>query len=139
MAKIAIVKNEDYSIATWYEADEPNQGVYGGPWGNSNSHTHIQCPVELDYQTVIAQDDGDDGIELVVNEDLANAKLASQWSVLRAERNFKLTACDYTQLVDSPLDAPTKAEWATYRQDLRDLPENTVDPTNPTWPTEPTN
>ena len=27
--------------------------------------------------------------------------------------------------------------WKTYRQALRDLPANTSDPINPTWPTKP--
>ena len=30
-----------------------------------------------------------------------------------------------------------KAEWATYRQQLRDLPATVTDPTNVTWPTPP--
>ena len=28
--------------------------------------------------------------------------------------------------------------WKTYRKNLRDLPANTADPANPTWPTKPT-
>ena len=30
-----------------------------------------------------------------------------------------------------------KNAWATYRNQLRDLPENTVDPLNPIWPSIP--
>lgn len=56
---------------------------------------------------------------------------------LRAERNKKLQACDWTQLADSPLTAQEKTDWVTYRQSLRDLPANTVDPKNPVWPQEP--
>lgn len=54
---------------------------------------------------------------------------------LRSDRNAKLSACDWTQAADSPVD---KAAWAIYRQALRDLPSNTVDPLNPVWPTPPT-
>ena len=53
---------------------------------------------------------------------------------LRAERDAKLTASDWTQLSDAPVD---KAAWVTYRQALRDLPANTPDPSNPSWPQEP--
>jgi len=53
---------------------------------------------------------------------------------LRAERDAKLAASDWTQVADSPVD---KTAWATYRQALRDLPANTADPANPTWPQEP--
>lgn len=38
---------------------------------------------------------------------------------LRAERDARLAACDWTQLPDSPCD---RAAWAIYRQELRDLP-----------------
>ena len=56
---------------------------------------------------------------------------------LRAKRNTLLTESDWTQYNDSPLSDEVKAEWAVHRQLLRDLPENTDDPANPTWPTPP--
>ena len=34
-------------------------------------------------------------------------------------------------------DVTMSDEWKTYRQALRDLPANTSDPLNPTWPTKP--
>ena len=36
-------------------------------------------------------------------------------------RNELLTASDWTQMPDSPLSDSKKAEWATYRQKLRDF------------------
>ena len=56
---------------------------------------------------------------------------------LRLERNSLLTESDWTQYNDSPLSDEVKAEWAVYRESLRDLPDNTDDPSNPTWPTPP--
>lgn len=56
---------------------------------------------------------------------------------LRSQRDKWLIQCDWTQAADSPLSDAKKAEWATYRQQLRDLPANTSDPANPTWPTPP--
>jgi hypothetical protein len=53
---------------------------------------------------------------------------------LRAQRNSLLAESDWTQVADAPGD--TEA-WATYRQVLRDLPANTDDPNDPTWPTPP--
>jgi hypothetical protein len=38
---------------------------------------------------------------------------------VRQERNARLTASDWTQVADAPVD---KAAWAAYRQSLRDLP-----------------
>ena len=52
----------------------------------------------------------------------------------RAERNSRLAQSDWMGLSDTTMpDA-----WKTYRQALRDLPANTSDFANPTWPTEPT-
>jgi len=56
---------------------------------------------------------------------------------LRRRRQVDLSSSDWTQAADSPLSDAKKAEWATYRQQLRDLPANTSDPANPTWPTPP--
>ena len=55
--------------------------------------------------------------------------------VLRKERNRRLSNSDWTQSRDVTLS--NDAEWKTYRQSLRDLPANTSDPENVTWPTEP--
>jgi hypothetical protein len=52
---------------------------------------------------------------------------------LRYKRNQLLTETDYLALADSTLTA----EMQAYRQALRDLPANTVDPANPVWPTKP--
>jgi hypothetical protein len=54
---------------------------------------------------------------------------------LRNGRNERLKDCDWTQVSDAPVN---KADWAAYRQQLRDLPDNTSDPKDVTWPTEPT-
>lgn len=43
---------------------------------------------------------------------------------VRAQRDRLLAACDWTQLADSPLLSEKKAEWATYREALRDLPDD---------------
>ena len=70
------------------------------------------------------------------------ARDESHMEHLRDERNQKLVASDWTQAPDhsSPLVEAKKAEWATYRQVLRDLPA-TIDmltwPDSFNWPTEP--
>lgn len=55
----------------------------------------------------------------------------------RTSRNNKLAECDWTQLPDSPLSTSEKAEWSSYRQSLRDVPEQSGFPDDITWPTEP--
>jgi len=56
---------------------------------------------------------------------------------VRAKRDARLAACDWTQLPDSPLSTEAKANWATYRQALRDVPAQTGFPGSVEWPTEP--
>jgi len=70
--------------------------------------------------------------------DIAAADLAAAWATLRLDRNRRLVACDWTQLTDAPLDAATVDAWRTYRQALRDVPQDTADPTTVVWPDEPT-
>lgn len=55
---------------------------------------------------------------------------------VRSVRDELLTFSDWTQMSDSPLDESTKASWATYRTELRDIPLQEGFPLNITWPTE---
>ena len=45
------------------------------------------------------------------------------WDELREKRDRRLAASDWTQMADSPLSDSKKAEWATYRQALREIPQ----------------
>ena len=54
---------------------------------------------------------------------------------LRHIRDQLLAETDWTQNPDVP--ESTRTKWVSYRQALRDLPANTSDPSNPTWPTTP--
>jgi hypothetical protein len=62
---------------------------------------------------------------------------AAAWTSLRAQRNDRLTASDWTQLQDTHMSADKQAAWADYRQELRDLPDLITDPTVVTWPLKP--
>lgn len=46
---------------------------------------------------------------------------------IRNTRNSLLQQSDWTQVADAPLDNATKALWATYRQELRDMPATCAD------------
>jgi len=59
---------------------------------------------------------------------------------VRARRNQRLLKSDWTQFSDSPLSDSKKEEWATYRQELRDITETYPDATSIDdiiWPTKP--
>ncbi len=62
------------------------------------------------------------------------AQDAQQAEIVRDERNARLAECDWTQLADAPTN---HAEWAVYRQALRDVPEQSGFPWNVIWPVSP--
>ena len=66
--------------------------------------------------------------------EIEQVEIAFAWVAFRNRRNQLLSACDWTQVPDAPVD---RAAWAAYRQALRDLPANTDDPRNPQWPSPP--
>lgn len=59
-----------------------------------------------------------------VDADNASNELISQ--CIREWRNRQLASSDYTQLPDVSLT--NKAEWAAYRQELRDMMDQNSDP-----------
>jgi hypothetical protein len=67
---------------------------------------------------------------------LAKPEAIVTWETIRLDRNSLLNASDYTQIPDFPGD---KEAWATYRQELRDVPQEFSDPKDVVWPTKPNN
>lgn len=61
-------------------------------------------------------------------------RTAAQAANMRAKRNARLAACDWTQLVDAPVDG---VAWGVYRQALRDISAQQGFPWNVTWPANP--
>jgi hypothetical protein len=61
-------------------------------------------------------------------------KDAEQAKAAREDRTRRLSATDWTQLADAPVD---KTAWATYRQALRDVPAQAGFPWNVQWPDTP--
>jgi len=53
-------------------------------------------------------------------------------------RNKLLFSTDWTQIPNNPLTSEQQAEWATYRQELRDIPQQSGYPYNVVWPVAPT-
>lgn len=59
---------------------------------------------------------------------------SSYGASMRQRRDRLLAASDWTQVADAPVDA---AAWATYRQALRDVPQQEGFPDNIEWPEMP--
>ena len=95
------------------------------------------------YSNVVRIDDqagafDTNGVQITLDQSLVDAAAAelvteNAWNDLRIKRTQLLTETDYLALSDATLSA----DMRTYRQALRDLPANTSDPANPTWPTKP--
>lgn len=54
---------------------------------------------------------------------------------VRVKRNKLLSDTDWTQLPDAPTE--NAQEWQTYRQSLRDIPQQSNFPTDVDWPSKP--
>lgn len=95
------------------------------------------------YPNVVTIDDSAgafdaNGAQVALDQSLVDAAAAelvteNAWNDLRTKRTQLLTETDYLALSDATLSA----DMRTYRQALRDLPANTSDPANPTWPAKP--
>jgi len=74
-------------------------------------------------------------------QSLSDVELTQRKNILKSQirmvRDRYLSLTDFTQLLDVPFSSQTKAEFATFRQLLRDLP-NIGDPTTIIWPSIPT-
>ena len=55
--------------------------------------------------------------------------------LVRADRDFRLQTCDWTQLPD--VSETVRTQWQAYRQALRDVPEQSGFPDSVAWPTAP--
>jgi hypothetical protein len=80
------------------------------------------------------------GLEYKIENNQAVARTEPITDLIRQTRNDLLIASDWTQVNDSPITDAKKAEWATYRQALRDLPslhQSTTDIDSVILPTQP--
>jgi len=83
------------------------------------------------------------GDDLIYREEAVSAvkdeavKAAHQAEAARMERDRRLVATDWTQLKDTTLDDGGMVLWQSYRQSLRDVPQQAGFPGTIEWPAEP--
>ena len=123
-----VVDSNTLSIVDWYFGDLPVNVTPG--------ITLVVVP-PLTWDTVMAVRADDGTITLQEDPQKIEDHKAALWSQLRTERNRLLQQSDWTALSDAHLSQDKKDAWFTYRQSLRDLPENATDPTQVTWPVSP--
>ena len=128
-----IVVEHDDSIAPGWtrpmsQADAATYSVYQ-TWIQSNTPSQI---AGNQYVTI----DGQGNVTYNSAQAAADA-LAAAWVQVRAQRNTLITATDWSQMVDAPISSGDKTAMAQYRQQLRDLPQTTTDPTRVVYPSVP--
>lgn len=105
---------------------------------------HNSTPPPYDWATqslsqVDPTFDGEKWVETFVVVDLSTEETTERQnakaSAVRELRNTLLQECDWTQGKDIPDSVSTI--WASYRQALRDIPEQTGFPFDVTFPTKP--
>ena len=114
-------------------------------FGQTSSNDLSNIQLEDGMQIVALQSPQDAHLYKVFNgeivkkseSEISDTNRPRDLAIFRGNRDELLKSSDWTQSPDSPLSDTKKQEWATYRQSLRDLPANTTDPANPTWPTQP--
>jgi hypothetical protein len=115
-----------------------------------NFNSKVENIIEADQQ--FADSIKDDWLVVLNLEDFPNTNIGDlwngstfspppldydfQWKIIREMRDQKLQESDWTQFADVPLTPEQRAEWVTYRQELRNV-TNQPDPFHIIWPVEP--
>ena len=132
MATTIIVDTVTFEFLNRYPSNIPNPPEVWSP------NLQIQLTTTDDPDLLMATYDPNTSNIILVRDPAKVATFTEQqWTNLRNQRNSLLSACDWTQLPDPPISADLKSQWVTYRQQLRNLPDITTDPTNPSWPIPP--
>lgn len=114
MANLAQILTKKYATALWTVTEDDYNSLI---WYPENT---LAKPTEAELRVFDAE-----------------VSLELRWDVVRNKRNKLLTLCDWTQLADSQLATEKKAEWTAYRQALRNIPQQGVEPEQVVWPTSP--
>lgn len=107
----------------WPEEDQ------SAPLGEFEVYGSETLTVDADRKVVVVVR----SVEPMPQEQIAAMEEAKA-SAIRSERNEKLSASDWTQVEDAPVD---KAAWAAYRQALRDITDQVGFPHTVEWPVKP--
>lgn len=110
---------------------------YAGDDSIQDKETGAFIPMDEDnrhYQEYLAWDGTTD-------PEYTQTELDNQaWAELRTERDRLLSATDFMMVQDyytNEMTGQEQTDVTTYRSDLRDLPADTSDPHDVTWPTKP--
>ena len=78
-----------------------------------------------------------DVITIIKSAEWLENKTNEAWRKIRKERNQLLKDSDYIMVSDVPITTEKKEEWETYRQSLRDIPQDYDSPDEVVYPDKP--
>lgn len=110
------------------------RGVYSGPESSVEANVPDGCKYLIGSYSPLTYEVSEGVPKRKSAETLAQDEVQMAWDDFRSRRDYMLESTDWTQVPDAPVD---RAAWATYRQELRDLPQNTPDPRYIVWPVPP--
>lgn len=114
-------------------------GFYNSDWQYSELPDDLIEISDEEHQRLLFEMNSNNKMIIVTNGIISleeKPPIIPTWDMIRLTRNKLLQISDYTQLPDFP--EAKKAEWATYRQVLRDIPQTYATPEEVIWPTKPT-
>ena len=118
--------DEDVQARLAQLGDYQAEGVYNITWSGSKVSAVTGQDMEgndITIQTHFSGNDSDKNARL----------LADKWTAVRRDRDRRLSQTDYLALSDQTLSS----QMASYRDSLRDVPEDNADVDNINWPTKP--
>jgi hypothetical protein len=118
--RIRFINGSTRTDSSTFTADEISAAGYTGPFTEPS----------YDAKTEVLDWDGENYFVRPYN----TQELEDQWNKVREQRNQLLKDSDWTQISDYDLGLENKEQWATYRQELRDLPEVQSNPFDISYP-----
>ena len=88
-------------------------------------------------ERLLWEDEGEAPVQADLEKEKPAIKNILGFQYLRYQRDKKLAETDWVVTKANETGVAESDAWKAYRQALRDLPGNTTDPFNPTWPTKP--
>jgi hypothetical protein len=139
MAQFWLCELGSLKLVELVESEEDLNQVVHSSKGAGNEQRYFALPEGVySSNCKLALDDADpENPVYSLEADAESQDNNPEWLALKAQREELLKACDWTQLEDSPLSAEDKASWATYRQSLRDIPQDYTEVESVVWPEQP--
>ena len=129
--------SEDFTIVECSDEDVSARLVQLSDYVNNNrtpDETLVYNIKWSDKKTKVTIDEVEIETHFTGDDTAKDARLlAEKWTAVRRDRDRRIAETDYLALSDSTLASNMK----TYRQALRDVPEDNADPDSISWPTKP--